>query len=90
LENTITQFSRSQNPPVFIPPNPFLQAEEFSQGFAKSFPQKNSFAKTSSVLKPCPPARFIEGRIPQKYFHPFRIKIDRVQNQNCKKSFSAR
>ncbi len=50
---------------------------------------KNSFAKTSSALVP-PPARFIEGRVPQKnVFILLKEKIGCAQNQKSGEHFSA-
>jgi hypothetical protein len=51
---------------------------------------ENSFAKTSSALKPRHLPEYLEGRVPQKNV-PFLLeeKVWRAQNQKSREHFSA-
>ena len=55
---------------------------------ANPFLPKNSFAKTSSVLKPHALPEYLEGRTPKETPFPFSKKNSPQPNQKCKECFS--
>ena len=60
--NSSDEKEKVWNPARIHSPDPFLRAEKFSRGFAKSFSPENSFGKTESVLKPHALPEYLEGR----------------------------
>jgi len=54
------------NPARIHSPDPFLRAGKFAEVLPNPFPQKNSFGKTESVLKPHALPEYLEGRTPKK------------------------
>ena len=61
---------RKRNPARIPPQTPFC-GREISRGKARNpFPQKNSFGKTESALKPHALPEYLEGRTPKEK-HPF-------------------
>ena len=72
IKRLAAEFPKTPSPkPARIhSPDPFLRAEKFSRGFAKSFPPENSFGKTESALKPHALPEYLEGRTPKEK-HPF-------------------
>jgi len=77
-----------RNPARIHSPNPFLRAGNQPK-FWQTLSPKNSFAKTSSALKPHALPEYLEGRTPKEK-HPFLFleKIHPRQIRNARSVFS--
>src|SRR3989344_622060 len=79
----------SPKPARIHSPDPLLRAGNLVSGFPNPNPQKNSFGKTESALKPHALPEYLEGRTPKEK-HPFLFqeKINPRQIRNARSVFS--
>ena len=82
MHKPATEKIRKRNPARIHSPDPFLRAGNSVSVLPNPNPQKNSFGKTESALKPHALPEYLEGRTPkekhpflfQKKFHPRQIR----------------